>query len=188
MISEPIRALVLGIIQGLTEFLPVSSSGHLELAKYFLGDNSMAEESLMMTVVLHAATALSTLVVFRKDVVGIFRGLFQFQYNEETAFSLKIILSMIPAALVGLFFEDAMEQLFSQRIALVAGMLLVTGLLLFLADRARSTEKSVGYGHALMIGIAQASPSCRAFLVPGLPSALPFYSVSTGKRPRVFHF
>ena len=102
---EIIDAIVLGIIQGLTEFLPVSSSGHLEIGKAILGDNSLPEESMMVTVVLHFATALSTIVVFRKDIAEILKGLFQFKYNGETEFSLKIILSMIPAALVGIFFE-----------------------------------------------------------------------------------
>ena len=153
---EAVRALILGIIQGLTEFLPVSSSGHLELAKYFLNDTTVAEESLLMTVVLHAATALATLVVFRKDVLEIIRGLLQFQYNEETAFSLKIILSMIPAALIGVFFDDVLSALFDRRIALVALMLFVTGLLLFLADRARRTDRPVSYRDAFIVGIAQA--------------------------------
>lgn len=153
---ELLRALFLGIIQGLTEFLPVSSSGHLELAKVILNDASVAEESLLMTVTLHAATALATVVVFWKDIVEIFRGLLQFRYNEQTAFSLKIILSMIPAALVGLLLESELEQLFDRQIPLVAAMLFVTGLLLLLADRAKRTDKKVGYGHSILIGIAQA--------------------------------
>lgn len=153
---ELLRAAILGIVQGLTEFLPVSSSGHLELAKYFLGDTSLSEDSLLMTVVLHVATALSTIVVFRRDILDIFRGLFQFQYNEQTAFSLKIIVSMIPAAVVGLLFEDYIDDMFNRQIVLVALMLLVTGLLLLLADRARRTEKAVDFKSALIIGIAQA--------------------------------
>ena len=87
-----IEAIILGIIQGLTEFLPVSSSGHLELAKALFGDNSLPNESLTFTVVVHFATALSTLVVFRVEVLEIFKGLFQFKWNEELKFSLKIIL------------------------------------------------------------------------------------------------
>lgn len=153
---EVLRAAFLGVIQGLTEFLPVSSSGHLELAKYFLGDTSAAEESLLMTIVLHAATAISTIVIFRKDIIEIFRGLFEFKNNEATQFSFKIILSMIPAAAIGLFFEDAIEHLFDKQIPLVAAMLVITGLLLFLADRAKSTDKKVGWTDALIVGIAQA--------------------------------
>lgn len=156
MIQETLRAIILGIIQGLTEFLPVSSSGHLELGKFFLNDTSLAEESMLMTVTLHAATALSTIVVFRKDIAEIFRGLFQFQWNEATEFSLKIILSMIPAAMVGLMFEEQIEALFSQNILLVGMMLIITGLLLFLADRAKITDQKVGYVSAIIIGIAQA--------------------------------
>ena len=154
--NDLLRAAILGVIQGLTEFLPVSSSGHLELAKYFLGDTSVAEESMLMTVTLHAATALSTIVVFRKDIAEIFRGLFQFKWNEELQFSLKIILSMVPAAAVGLLLESYLEQLFERQVLLVGMMLIVTGLLLFLADRARSTNKTVSYSNALVIGIAQA--------------------------------
>ncbi|AZQ61034.1 undecaprenyl-diphosphate phosphatase [Flammeovirga pectinis] len=150
------EAIVLGIVQGLTEFLPVSSSGHLELAKAILGDTSMAEESMMMTVVLHFATALSTVVVFRKDILEILKGLFQFKWNEQTQFSLKIVLSMIPAALVGVFLNDQIEKFFGGAILLVGCMLLLTAVLLILADRAKNTEKNVGYKEAIIIGIAQA--------------------------------
>ena len=90
------EAAILGIIQGLTEFLPVSSSGHLELAKAILGDDSLPKESLAFTIILHFATALSTLVIFKNEILEILKGLFQFQWNEETQFSLKIIISMIP--------------------------------------------------------------------------------------------
>ena len=107
-----IESIVLGIIQGFTEFLPVSSSGHLELAKVILGDTSVPEESLTFTVVLHFATALSTLVIFRKEVLEIFRGLFQLKWNEEAKFSVKIILSMIPAVFVGLLFEEQLAVFF----------------------------------------------------------------------------
>lgn len=153
---ELLRALVLGIVQGLTEFLPVSSSGHLEIAKFLLNDPSLAEESLLMTVTLHAATALATLVVFRRDIADLLRGLFTPAYNEEKAFSLKIIISMVPAAAVGLLFEEQLDALFDRQLALVGLMLFVTGLLLFLADRARRTDKPVSYRDALIIGIAQA--------------------------------
>jgi len=150
-----IEALILGIIQGLTEFLPVSSSGHLEIAKALLGDTSIAEQSMLTTVVLHGATALATIVVFRKDIAEIFRGLFQFKWNDETKFSLKIIISMVPAALVGVLFEDQMELLFEDQILLVGFMLLITGVLLFLADKAKTTDKGVSYKNAFFIGISQ---------------------------------
>ncbi len=148
--------MILGIIQGLTEFLPVSSSGHLELGKAILGDTSVPEESLLFTVVLHFATALSTLVIFRKDVLEILSGLFSFKWNEETQFSLKIIISMLPAVIVGLLFEEQLETLFGGNILFVGFMLLVTALLLWLADKAKDTGKKVSYSNAFVIGVAQA--------------------------------
>lgn len=149
-------ALILGIIQGLTEFLPVSSSGHLEIAKFVLGDQSLPKDSLLMTIVLHAATALATIVVFRKDILEIIYGLFQFKWNEETIFSLKIVLSMIPAAFVGLYFIDLLESLFTGQLLLVGGMLLLTAVLLLFADRVKTSDKKVSYFDAIIIGIAQA--------------------------------
>ena len=150
------EAMVLGIIQGLTEFLPVSSSGHLELAKVILGDTSVPEESLTFTVVLHFATALSTLVIFRNEVLEIVKGLFQFKWNDASEFSVKIILSMIPAVIIGLLFEQQLEALFGGKIVLVGVMLLFTALLLLLADKAKSTNKKVSFLDAVLIGISQA--------------------------------
>lgn len=149
-------AAILGVIQGLTEFLPVSSSGHLELGKALLGDTSIPEESLLFTVVLHFATALSTIVVFRKDVMEIIGGLIQFKWNEETKFSLKIVISMIPAAVIGVLFEEQLEALFSGNIIFVGFMLLITALLLWLADKARDTGKKVSYMNSFVIGVSQA--------------------------------
>ena len=151
-----IDAIILGIVQGLTEFLPVSSSGHLELGKAILGDATLPQESLLFTVVLHFATALSTIVVFRSDVLEILRGLFSFKWNEETRFSLKIVISMVPAAFIGLFFEKELESLFGENVVLVGFMLIITALLLYLADRARETEKKVTFLNAFVIGISQA--------------------------------
>jgi len=153
---EIINAIILGIIQGLTEFLPVSSSGHLEIAKSILGEGKIGEESMLMTVVLHFATALSTLIIFRKDLVEIFRGLLQFKNNDSFKFSLKIVLSMIPAALIGLFLNDEIESLFGGALTLVGGMLLITGGLLFLADKAKASLKKVGIKQAVLIGVSQA--------------------------------
>lgn len=149
-------AFILGIIQGLTEFLPVSSSGHLELGKAILGDTSVPEESLLFTVVVHFATALSTIVVFRKDIVEILRGLFSFKWNKETRFSAKIIVSMLPAVIVGLFFEEQLEALFGGNILLVGCMLIITAALLYLADRAKDTSKNVSFSNAFIIGVSQA--------------------------------
>jgi len=151
-----LEAIILGIIQGLTEFLPVSSSGHLELAKAILGDTSIPEESLTFTVVLHFATALSTIVIFRKEILEIFKGLLQFKWNDEFKFSLKIIISMLPAVVIGLFFEEELEAFFGGKILLVGCMLLLTALLLLLADKAKKTKKKVSFLNALLIGISQA--------------------------------
>ena len=153
---EIIDAIVLGIIQGLTEFLPVSSSGHLEIGKAILGDNSIPKESLLFTVVLHFATALSTIVVFRKDILSLLKGIFKFQWNEDLQFAVKIAISMIPAVIVGLFFEEQLEALFGGNILLVGCMLLVTAALLFLADKAKDTQKKVSFSNAFVIGISQA--------------------------------
>ena len=157
--SSIFAAILLGIIQGLTEFLPVSSSGHLEITTFILehfGSEGLPEENILMTVVLHAATALSTLFIFRDEVAQIFRGLLQFKWNEEFRFSLKIIISMVPAAVVGVLFDEQIDALFGGRILLVGSMLIVTGLLLFVADKAKNTTQSVSFGQSLIIGIAQA--------------------------------
>lgn len=153
---EILDAVILGIIQGLTEFLPVSSSGHLELGKAILGDNSVPKESLLFTVVLHFATALSTMVVFRKDIYDILKGILKFQWNKDLQFISKIAVSMIPAVIVGLFFEEQLEQLFGGNIMLVGCMLIVTAVLLFFADRAKDTQKKVSFSNAFVIGVSQA--------------------------------
>lgn len=151
---EFIESIVLGIIQGLTEFLPVSSSGHLEIAKFIMNDKSISEQSLLFTVILHFGTALSTILVFWKDIKEIILGLFKGN-KEEFNFALKIVISMIPAAIVGVVFDDFIEGMFGGNISFVAVMLLLTGGLLFVADRAKSTDKSVSIKDAILIGVAQ---------------------------------
>ncbi|MEN0046743.1 MAG: undecaprenyl-diphosphate phosphatase [Bacteroidota bacterium] len=161
--QDILRAIIIGIIQGLTEFLPVSSSGHIEIGQALL-NLDYAEYEDQFSVVLHAATALSTIVIFRKDILNIIRGLFSMSikdyfslnFNEDWLFAFKIVLSMIPAAIVGLVFEEQLEALFNGKILLVGLMLLITGALLFLADRAKKTDKKVSFSNALLIGIAQA--------------------------------
>ena len=153
---DVLDAIILGVIQGFTEFLPVSSSGHLELGKAILGDNSIPEESLLFTVILHFATALSTIVVFRKDIVEIITSLLKFSWNENTQFVSKIVISMLPAVVVGLLLEEELESFFGGNIAFVGAMLLVTALLLWLADRSKNTGKTVTFKNALIIGLSQA--------------------------------
>jgi len=152
-----LESIVLGIVQGLTEFLPVSSSGHIEISQALLGTESLKKQEGLLSVVLHAATALATILVFRKDIATILKGLFSKDDKEQKQFSLFVIISMIPAAAVGVFFDDLLEQLFEGQLVLVCCMLLLTGVLLFFADRAKieSTEK-LTWGKALIIGIAQA--------------------------------
>ncbi|MDA9312084.1 undecaprenyl-diphosphate phosphatase [Vicingaceae bacterium] len=151
-----IDAIILGVIQGLTEFLPVSSSGHLEIAKTILGDESLPKDSLLFTVTLHFATALSTIVIFRKDISEILKGLLKFNWNEESQFSIKIIVSMLPATFIGLFYEEELEKLFGGNILFVGAMLLVTAVLLLLADLSKKTAKNVSFRDAIIIGISQA--------------------------------
>ncbi|MDG1873087.1 MAG: undecaprenyl-diphosphate phosphatase [Mariniblastus sp.] len=154
--TEILKSIVLGVVQGLTEFLPVSSSGHLEIAKYLMNDQTVGQQSMLMTVVLHFATALSTIVVFKKEVFDILRGLIQFKTNEHFWFCIKIIISMIPAALVGVLWESEIEALFDQQLLLVGLMLILTAVLLLMADRAKSTEKPVSMLDSILIGISQA--------------------------------
>jgi len=151
---EWIEALILGIIQGLTEFLPVSSSGHLELGKAILGIE--AQDSLMFTVAVHGATVLSTIIVFRKDIVELIKGFFKFQWNEETKYLTKIAISMIPVGIVGVFFKDELSQLFNGNVAFVGAMLLVTATLLAFSHFAPSGEKEISFRNSFIIGISQA--------------------------------
>jgi len=147
------EAIILGIVQGLTEFLPVSSSGHIELGAYLFGIESA--ENLLFTIIVHAATALSTIVVFRKDILEVFRDLFEFKWNEGTQFALKILLSMIPIGIVGILYEDEISAFFGGNIMFVGVMLLVTALLLTFSHYAPKKEGVVTFPKALLIGVAQ---------------------------------
>ncbi len=150
-----LEAIILGIVQGLTEFLPISSSGHLEIGKVLLGTE--VEESLGFTVLVHFATVLSTITVFRKDILELFKGLFAFTWNESTRYTLKILLSMIPVLVVGLFFEDRVETMFSGNLLLVGIALLVTAAFLFLSSRIKKNmTKKIPFGDAFIMGLAQA--------------------------------
>lgn len=149
------QAIILGIIQGLTEFLPVSSSGHLEIGKALLGID--VKENLAFTVAVHGATVLSTIVVFWKDIVRLITGFFKFKMNEETSYILKIFVSMIPVGIVGLFFREEVEAFFEGNLLVVGFMLLLTALLLaFSYFIKRVKTHPVGFFDAFIIGIAQA--------------------------------
>lgn len=157
-----IEAVVLGIIQGLTEFLPVSSSGHLTIVGTLFG--MTGEENLTFAIVVHVATVCSTLVVLWGEVAGLFKGLFSFRWNDETKLVCKLLLSMIPVGIVGLFFKDTVEGFFGSGLLLVGGMLLLTAALLLVSYVAKPRQKeNISFWDALVIGIAQACA-----VMPGL--------------------
>lgn len=156
------QALLLGILQGFTEYLPVSSSGHLTIASHLLGIN--ADENLTFTVAVHVATVLSTLVILWKEIAWIFKGLFKLKWNDETRYTLNIVISMIPVGIVGVFFKDSVENIFGSGLAIVGAMLLVTALLLTFSYYAKPKQKkSISMKDAFIIGVAQACA-----VMPGL--------------------
>lgn len=159
-----LEAILLGIVQGITEFLPVSSSGHLQLAKEILDID--IENNLTFDVSLHVATVLSTIVVLRSQVSDLFKGVFKFRYNSQTAYILKILLSMIPIGIVGFALKDSINSMLASPfiVPIVGAMLLLTAALLAFAYYAKPRQKEeISYGDAFIIGIAQA---CAA--MPGL--------------------
>ena len=154
---ETLQAILLGIVQGITEFLPVSSSGHLQIAKELLGVD--IEENLTFDVALHAATVLSTIVVLWSEVWRLLKGLFSRTFTQEQAYVLKLVVSMIPIGIVGFLFKDQLNALLdSPYILLVVGvMLLLTATLLTFAYYARPRQKeTISYRDAFIIGLAQA--------------------------------
>jgi len=160
------EALILGIVQGLTEFLPVSSSGHLEIGQALLGTAS--EENLTFAIVVHTATVLSTLVILWQEVAKLFRGTFTtLKWNAEKDYVAKILVSMIPVFIVGMFFKDQVEAFFGNGLLLVGICLLITAILLwlseFLTKRMNKTGHEVTYRDAIIIGCAQA-----VAVLPGL--------------------
>lgn len=160
---DTLQAIILGIVQGLTEFLPVSSSGHIQLANELLGTNLDPESNLTFSLTLHAATVLSTIVVLWAEIWKLIKGVFSRTFTEEQAYVLKIVISMIPVGVVGLFFKDAIEAAFSS-IAVVGVMLLVTSALLAFAYYAKPRQKdTISYRDAFIVGLAQA-----VAVLPGL--------------------
>lgn len=157
-----IEALILGILQGLTEYLPVSSSGHLAIGSALFGIEG--EDNLTFTIVVHVATVLSTLVILWKEINWIFRGLFKFQMNEETRYVVNIIISMIPIGIIGVFFKDYVEDIFGSGLLVVGCMLLITALLLTYSYYAKPRPKEkISMKDAFIIGLAQACA-----VLPGL--------------------
>ncbi|NQT77131.1 MAG: undecaprenyl-diphosphate phosphatase [Bacteroidetes bacterium] len=149
-----LEALILGIVQGLTEFLPVSSSGHLELGKALLGIN--AANSLIFTVVVHGATVLSTIVVFHKDILNLLKGLFAFRWNDETAYIARIFISMIPVIFLGIFFKEEIEGFFTGNVVFVGSMLIITSVLLLSTYLIKNNTKKISFLDSFIIGVAQA--------------------------------
>ena len=157
-----IQALILGIVQGLTEYLPVSSSGHLAIISHSFGIDG--EESLMFTVAVHVATVLSTLVMLWREIDWILKGLFKFEMNEETKYALNILVSMIPVGIVGLFFKDKVEEAFGSGLLIVGVMLMLTAVLLIFSYYAKPRQKEhLSLWDAFVIGVAQACA-----VLPGL--------------------
>lgn len=157
-----LQALVLGLLQGLTEYLPVSSSGHLTIGSYLFGLNG--EDNLAFTVVVHVATVLSTLVVLWKEIDWILKGLFKFRMNDETKYFINILISMIPVGIVGVFFKEQVEEVFGSGLLIVGCMLLVTAALLVFSYYARPRQReNISPLHAFIIGLAQA-----VAVLPGL--------------------
>jgi len=147
------EALIFGLVQGLTEFLPVSSDGHLEIVKYVFGG---IEESFLFSVAVHGATVLSIIAVFWKEIIKLLKGVFRFTMNEEMVYALKILVSMIPVAIVGFTLRDEVETLFIADMDITGSFLLVTALFLALGHFVRKREKPITYGGAFVMGIAQA--------------------------------
>ncbi len=157
-----LEALILGMLQGLTEYLPVSSSGHLAIGSTLFGIGG--EESLSFTILVHIATVLSTLVVLWKEIAWLFKGLFRFEMNDETRYALNIVVSMIPVGIVGVFFKDTVEAIFGSGLLVVGCMLLLTALLLAFAYYAKPRQKEkLSLRDAFIIGLAQACA-----VMPGL--------------------
>ena len=151
-----IDAIILGVIQGLTEFLPVSSSGHLEITRELLNTNQLPSDNLLMTSVLHFATALSTILVFRKDIYDLIKGLFDKENKTSKSYIIKVLIAIVPAGLVGFLLSDEIEFLFSGNMILVGIMLIITGTLLFLTKILKTKNFKISSIHALIIGLSQA--------------------------------
>ena len=159
-----IQALILGLVQGLTEYLPVSSSGHLTIGQALFNITTDEKAQLAFDIVVHVATVMSTLVILWKEVAWLFKGFFKFKDNDEMRYIINILVSMIPVGIVGVFFKDYVEDIFGSGLLIVGCMLLVTALLLTFLYYAKPRQKeNISIKDAFIIGIAQACA-----VMPGL--------------------
>jgi undecaprenyl-diphosphatase len=148
------EAIVLGLVQGLTEFLPVSSSGHLELGKYLFGINP--EANFYFSIAVHGATVLSTILVLWKEIAGLAKGFFRFRWNDETTYIVKIIISMIPTAIAGFFLKEIAESYFTGDMTALGIQFIFTAFLLLMTLVIKPKERPIGFFDSFIIGIAQA--------------------------------
>ena len=154
--SDIVKSLILGIVQGLTEFLPISSSGHLELANYLLGSSEAVDSDLTMVIIVHFGTALSIIYIFFPRIIQMITSVCTAKNNEHTSLSLKIIWSMIPAVIIGLVFEEQIDKIFSGSITIIGVFLAITGIVLMLTPKLSTSGKTLGYQQSFIIGLAQA--------------------------------
>ena len=160
---EIIKSILLGIVQGLTEFLPISSSGHLEIFKVILGFETGLNNNILFTLILHLATSFSVMVVYWSDIKKIFKSVFSIKKDENTYFLSLILISILPAGFVGFFFEEKISNLFDGNIILVGSMLLFTSIILFISDFKIKTTNKLDYVKSFFVGVSQALA-----IIPGI--------------------
>ena len=160
---EIIKSILLGIVQGLTEFLPISSSGHLEIFKVILGFETGLNNNILFTLILHLATSFSVIVVYWNDINKIFKSIFSIKKDENTYFFSLILISIFPAGIVGFLLEEKISKLFDGNIILVGSMLLFTSIILFVSDFKIKTTKKLDYVKSFFVGVSQALA-----IIPGI--------------------
>ena len=160
---EIIKSILLGLVQGLTEFLPISSSGHLEIFKVILGFETGLNNNILFTLILHLATSFSVIVVYWKDINKIFKSIFSMKKDENTYFFFLILISIFPAGIVGFLLEEKISNLFDGNIILVGSMLLFTSIILFVSDFKIKTTNKLDYVKSFFVGVSQALA-----IIPGI--------------------
>ncbi len=160
---EIIKSILLGVVQGLTEFLPISSSGHLEIFKVILGFETGLNNNILFTLILHLATSFSVIVVYLKDINKIFKSIFSMKKDENTYFFSLILISIFPAGIVGFLLEEKISNLFDGNTILVGSMLLFTSIILFVSDFKIKTTNKLDYVKSFFVGVSQALA-----IIPGI--------------------